>query len=107
MRFSRRDLCAVKVASGARPDHADVRPRRDLALRGRRQRAVAAGARQRRSPDHAAAVARAALAPDLPVDIIQLTMRSFTGAGENWLDTAMILLSNPVTTTGWRAFRPS
>ena len=36
---------AVTVAAGTRPDHADVRSRRDLAVRGRRQRAMAARAR--------------------------------------------------------------
>src|SRR6266849_5071476 len=56
MRLRGRELRADAVAARARPDHADVGEGRDLALRGRRQRAMAAGARQRRSPDHAAAV---------------------------------------------------
>src|SRR5271165_375418 len=56
MRLYGRGLRAVTVAARARPDHADVGSRRDLAVRGRRQRAVAAGAGQCRSLDHAAAV---------------------------------------------------
>ena len=56
MRSGDRSLRADAVAARARPDAADVAERRDLAIRGRRQRAVAAGARQRRSADHAAAV---------------------------------------------------
>lgn len=44
------------MAAGARPDHPDVEIGRRLAVRGRRQRAVAACPRYRRSPDHAASV---------------------------------------------------
>ena len=51
-------LRADAVAARARPDPPDVGRRRDLDIRGRRQRPVAAGARQRRSADPAAPVAR-------------------------------------------------
>ena len=58
MRSRGRGLRADAMAARSWPDPADVGQRRNLAVRGRRQRAVAAGARQRRSADHAAAVAR-------------------------------------------------
>ena len=53
------DGCSVRadaMAARSWPDPADVGERRDLAVRGRRQRPVAAGARQRRSADHVAAI---------------------------------------------------
>ena len=37
------DVCSDAVAAGARPDAPDVRQGRNLAVRGRRQRAVADG----------------------------------------------------------------
>ncbi len=52
MRSGRRGVRADAMAARSRPDAADVGQGRDLAVRGRRQRAMAAGARQRRSADH-------------------------------------------------------
>jgi hypothetical protein len=51
-----RGLRAHAMAARSRPDDIDVGQRRHLAVRGRRQCAMAAGARQRRPADHAAAV---------------------------------------------------
>src|ERR1700676_2927407 len=66
------------MAARAWPDAADLGRRRPLAFRSRRQRAVAAGARQRRSADHGPAeVFRFRLS----VDIRQSAIRS--GVGEN------------------------
>src|SRR5450755_79363 len=57
------------------------------------------------APEHAAlAIAVAAL--HLPVDIIQLAIRSDSGVGESRLEVAMILLTNPVITTPRPALRP-
>src|SRR5665213_632204 len=56
MRSRGRCLRADAMAAGAWPDPFDVSQRRGLDVRGRRQRPVAPGARQRRSADHAAAV---------------------------------------------------
>src|SRR5580704_4406014 len=56
MRSRGNRLCADGMAAGARPDDADVEKRRGLAVRGRRQCAMAPRARRRRPADHAAAV---------------------------------------------------
>ena len=50
------DVRSDAVAAGAWPDAPDVGQGRNLAVRGRRQRAVADGARQPRSADHDATV---------------------------------------------------
>src|ERR1700722_2061129 len=54
MRSVDRGIRADAMAARAWPDPADVGQRRNLAVRGRRQRPMAAGARQRRFADHAA-----------------------------------------------------
>ena len=54
MRSRGRRLRAGAMAARARPDHPAVEDRRHLAVRGRRQRAMAPRARQRRWPRHAA-----------------------------------------------------
>src|SRR5260370_4933460 len=75
MRPGDRSLRTHAMAARAWPDAADVRWRRYLAVRSRRQRAVAAGARQRRSAaDGAGIIFRF----HLPVDI-QSAIRSDTG----------------------------
>ena len=56
MRCRHYSLRADAVAVGAWPDAPDVGQGRNLAVRGRRQRAVADGARQPRSADHDATV---------------------------------------------------
>src|SRR3954468_21941669 len=52
MRPADRRVRAHAMAAGPRPDDPDVQGRTNLAVRGRRPRAMAAGARQRRPPDH-------------------------------------------------------
>src|SRR3981189_2743121 len=52
MRPADRCVRARAMAAGPWPDDPDVQGRAGLAVRGRRQRAMAAGARQRRRPDH-------------------------------------------------------
>ena len=56
MRSGDRRIRPDAMAARARPDHPDVEIGRRLAVRGRRQRAMAACPRYGRSPDHAAAV---------------------------------------------------
>ncbi|MGY3106593.1 hypothetical protein ACVWW7_003220 [Bradyrhizobium sp. LM6.9] len=59
MRRGHRAVQPHAMAARARSDHFDVEGRRRLAVRGRRQRAMAARSRYRRSPDHAASVGAA------------------------------------------------
>ncbi len=74
-------VCADAMEAGTGRVAADVRQWRSLALRGRRQRAVAPGARHRRSLDHAATIVARVGCPQSQVrELSRLPLRAEPGA---------------------------
>src|SRR5258708_40001359 len=99
MRPGDRSLRTHAMAARAWPDAADVRWRRYLAVRSRRQRAVAAGARQRRSAaDGGAKIFRFHLPADIQSAIRSDTRVAVSPPREN----ALLAPGSPAVLVGRR-----